>query len=98
MKFVGYKRMNPRTGIIARVEALWVDWTGNPRVAPALLEDTSASGACVRLKEPLRVGSKVTIKWRREEFTGTVKHSKKVATDYLVGIERDGEKQGGCSA
>jgi hypothetical protein len=89
------KRTHPRTNIIARAEATWVDFAGTPRAAIAMLEETSPIGACVRLKEPIRVGSKVTIKWRREQFSGTVKHVKKEKSDYIVGIHRDAERATG---
>jgi hypothetical protein len=83
------KRIDKRTAIMARAEAFWVDLSGRPHVAPGMLEETSAFGACVRLQEPIRVGSKVTVKWRREQFSGTVKHRKKERSDYILGIQRD---------
>ena len=85
------KRAHHRNNILARAEATWVDSAGTPRAAEAMLEETSPIGACVRLKEPIRIGSKVTVKWRREQFSGTVKHVKKDKSDYLVGIHRDAE-------
>jgi hypothetical protein len=74
---------------MARAEASWVDLTGASHAAPGMLEDTSTFGACVRLQEPIAVGSKITVKWRREQFSGTVRHSKKERSDYILGIERD---------
>lgn len=89
MALMGDDRIERRTVIMARAEATWVDPGGTPRVAPAMLEETSPGGACVRVKEPISVGSKVTVKWRREQFSGTVRHCGKEASDYLVGIQRD---------
>ena len=86
---MGDKRMGNRTNIMARAEAMWVDSAGNPHVAPVMLEETSPLGACVRMQEPIRVGSKITVKWQREQFSGTVRHFKRDESDYIVGIARD---------
>ena len=74
---------------MARAVALWEDPSGTPHDAPAMLEDISRIGACIRLKKSLSVGSKVTIQWRRERFSGTVRYCNKAAFDYRVGIQRD---------
>jgi len=73
---------------MARAEATWVDSAGTACRIQGMLEDKSLRGACVRFKEPIGVGSSVTIKWHREEFVGIVKYCRKVASDYVVGIER----------
>jgi hypothetical protein len=35
--------------------------------APATLDDTSPSGACIRLKTPIAMGARLTVKWHRED-------------------------------
>jgi hypothetical protein len=75
---------------MARAEVTWVDSEGTPHVSVGMLEETSPFGACMRLPEPIRVGSGVTVKWRREQFSGTVRHIKKGEPDFIVGIQRDG--------
>jgi hypothetical protein len=74
---------------MARAEAFWVDLAGTAHMAPGMLEETSPFGACLRLQEPIRVGAKVTVKWRREQFSGIVKHRKKERDDYILGIQRN---------
>jgi hypothetical protein len=74
---------------MARAEATWVDLAGKSHVAPVMLEDTSPTGACLRMKETIRVGSKITVRWRRELFSGTVRHVKRDRSDCIVGIQRD---------
>lgn len=32
-----------------------------------LLQDTSRSGACIRIERPIAIGSRITIKWHREQ-------------------------------
>jgi hypothetical protein len=86
---MGDQRTHHRTNILARAEAIWADSVGTLHVAPAMLEDTSPGGACLRLKEPIRVGSKVRIKWHRGQFCGIVRHVKRQDSDYIVGVERD---------
>ena len=86
---MGDKRLVNRTNILARAEASWLDSRGTPHVAEAMLEETSPHGACLRLKEPIRVGSKITVKWMREQFSGMVRHSKREDSDYILGIQRD---------
>jgi hypothetical protein len=43
----------------------------------------------MRVKEQIRVGSNVRVRWRRGEFLGVVRHVKRQQSEYIVGIERD---------
>ena len=54
---------------MARAEAQWEDPTGTSRVALAMLEDISRGGAGIRLRQPISVGSKLKIKWHKEQFS-----------------------------
>lgn len=58
--------IEPRKVMWAVAEITWEDDNGTSFRVPAILEDTSRSGACVRLKRPLAVGSRITINWHRE--------------------------------
>ena len=73
----------------AVAEISWQDPTGAPCRAPATLEDTSASGACVRLRSPLAVGSVVTIRWHREQFAAVARNCRQDGRDFLVGVRRE---------
>jgi hypothetical protein len=90
MAFMDNRRADRRTDIMARVEATWVDSEGQKQVVVGMLEETSPHGARVRLPEPIRVGSRVTLKWLREQFSGTVRHIREWGSGYIVGIQRDG--------
>ena len=83
------KRKEPRIAVMTRVEAMWEDETGAPRVAPATIEDRSPSGANIRINTAISVGSKLTIKGHREQFTGVVVNSRNDKTEYFLGIKRD---------
>jgi hypothetical protein len=53
------------------------------------MEDKSAGGACIRIKTPIAVGSKLTVQWRFERFSGTAKYCRSEGHEYLVGIQKD---------
>jgi hypothetical protein len=64
------------------------DEDGTPRVAPATLEDTSHRGMSVRIKNAIRVGSQVTVKWGSEQDSGIVTNCRGEKADYVLGIQR----------
>ena len=59
---------------MASALVLWKDPTGTPRQESARIEDTSHSGACIRTKMPISVGSELQIKWHKEHFWGVTKY------------------------
>lgn len=83
------KRAELRIPLMARVDILWAGEDGTPRVAPARLEDRSHGGLSVRLKDPILVGSHITVKWGSEQLSGTVTNSRREKTDYVLGVRRD---------
>ncbi len=78
-----------RMPVMTLVEASWEDPSGASRTAAARMEDRSPGGACIRIKTPIRVGSKIRIQWRFEQFSGTAKYCRSEGREYLVGIQRD---------
>jgi hypothetical protein len=78
-----------RTAVMTWVEASWEDPSGTVQTVPARMEDKSPSGACIRIKMPIGVGSKLRIKWRFEQFSGTAKYCRSEGNEYLVGVQRD---------
>jgi hypothetical protein len=81
-------RAEPRTAIIAQVEVSWEEQDGTAHEATARIEDKSPSGACIRVKAPMNVGSKLKIKWRWEEYLGIAKYCRSDGMEYLLGIQR----------
>jgi len=73
---------------MARVDVLWTDEAGTPRVAPATLEDSSHGGLSMRMKNPIAVGSHVTVRWGNEQASGAITHCRKVKGDYVIGVKR----------
>jgi hypothetical protein len=74
---------------MARAELQWEDAAGTSRVAFAMIEDLSRSGAGIRLRQPLSVGAKLRVNWHKEQFSGTVRHCHREGMDYVLGIQRD---------
>jgi len=82
-------RAEPRTAIMATVEVSWVDHSGTSHDSSATLEDKSVSGACIRIKSPLLVGSILVVTGYREQFTGVTKYCRNERAAYVVGILKD---------
>jgi hypothetical protein len=80
--------IEPRTMLWAVAEVSWED-SGEIHKLPATLEDTSSSGACVRVKRAFSVGSKVTIRWHREQFSAVTRNCRSEGRDFLLGVRRD---------
>ncbi len=80
---------------MARVDILWGDAEGTPRITPATLEDRSESGVSVRTKDAIRVGSHITIKWGSEQVSGMVTNCRRQKSDYILGVKRDGAEETG---
>lgn len=78
-----------RTPVMTLVEASWQDQRGALQTVHARMEDKSPGGACIRVKTPIGVGSKLRIQWRFEQFSGTARYCRSEGREYIVGIQRD---------
>ena len=56
------------------VEASLQNEAGMLLTVPARMELKSANGACIRVKTPISVGSKLSIQWRFDKFTGIARN------------------------
>jgi hypothetical protein len=68
------------------VNVFWKE-AGKRRQVMALLEDISASGACLQFETPVPVG--VTVEWQSPKagFIGTVRYCAYREIGYFVGVE-----------
>jgi len=82
-------RPEPRTAVMILVDALWEDQSGTVQTTRGRMENKSPGGACIRIKTPIGVGSRLRIQSHREEFTGSAKYCRMEGKDYIVGIQRD---------
>jgi hypothetical protein len=83
--------IEPRKVMWAVAEITVEDDNGTSFRVPAILEDTSMSGACIRIKRPLAVGSRLTIKWHREQFPAITRNCRKEGGEFLLGVRREAE-------
>jgi hypothetical protein len=83
-------KIEPRRLIWAVAEVWWADAAGRPIQSRAIIVDISTSGACIRLKDRIGIGSQLTIKWHREQFAATARNCRADGSDYLLGVRRDG--------
>lgn len=69
------------------VELCWSDYEGKGWKAMALLEDISASGACLQLEVAVPLGAEAHWTSPRQEFSGTVRYCVYREIGYFVGVE-----------
>ncbi|MBZ5623891.1 MAG: PilZ domain-containing protein [Acidobacteriia bacterium] len=71
------------------LEVCWNDPAGKKQRAMGLLEDISASGACLQLETSVPLG--VEIRWEcpKQDFTGRVQYCVYREIGYFVGVEFD---------
>ena len=81
--------IEPRIVMWAVAEVCWEDDTGKPSRVRGTLEDTSRSGACIRVKAPITVGSKLTVKWHREQFAAVARNCRSDGREFLLGVLRE---------
>jgi hypothetical protein len=70
-------------------EVSWADASGLPKHASATIEDMSVSGACLRVRAPIGVGSRVIVEWHREQFSAVTRNCRSDGTDFLLGVCRE---------
>jgi hypothetical protein len=87
---ISHTAIEPRRLIWAVAEVSWADPAGNPIRSRATIVDISTSGACIRLRDRIGVGARLTIRWHREQFSAIARNCRRDGTDYLLGVRRDG--------
>jgi hypothetical protein len=75
--------------MMAVVEVSWEDQFGTRHTSSARLEDTSPSGACLRVKVPVAIGSAIKVNSYRERFSGTARYCRNDRRDFVVGVQKD---------
>ena len=71
------------------VEVRWRDRSGKERGAIAILEDISASGACLQVELPIPLGVEIQWDTARQQFQGHVRYCVYREIGYFVGVEFD---------
>jgi hypothetical protein len=81
--------METRKAMMAVATVTWEDEDETVHSARAKIEDTSASGACFRVKMPIRAGTRVEVSWCRDDFSGMTKWCREDDGEFVVGMQRD---------
>jgi hypothetical protein len=81
------RRSEPRMLCADMIEVQWKAPRGPRRLATALLEDISPSGACLQLEFDIPVGSEIRWKFLDREFGGRVCYCAYREIGYFVGVE-----------
>ncbi|HEV8414748.1 MAG TPA: PilZ domain-containing protein [Bryobacteraceae bacterium] len=69
------------------VSLSWMDHTGETLQDSAHLADISRSGASVRSRQPVKVGTTLSLRYQDQEFVSKVRHCVSVPSGYVLGIE-----------
>jgi len=88
-ELVDERRKDPRIPLMSRVAVEWRDQDGTQMTASGTLEDKSSSGACIRLKEAIPVGTKLTVKGPRGELDYQVMNSRMETGYYVLGLRNN---------
>ena len=89
MRSMQERRSEVRMLCADMVQLYWNDDRGKKRKVTGLLEDISASGACLQLEAPVPAG--VVIHWDcpKQQFSGQVRYCVYREIGYFVGVEFD---------
>jgi hypothetical protein len=80
------RRSEPRLLCADMLEIQWTDESGQHQQSTALLDDISASGACLNLDNPMCLGTAVAIRYREGRLEGSVCYCYFRDIGYYVGI------------
>jgi hypothetical protein len=84
------RRAEVRNMCADMVDVRWTEGTnGKSRRATALLEDISASGACLQLEIPVPVGAEMRWESPNHQFVGRVRYCTYREIGYFAGVEFD---------
>ena len=71
------------------VEVCWRDRGGKAKKARAVLEDISASGACLQFETAVPLNAVVRWSWPKRDFAGVVRYCAYREIGYFVGVQFD---------
>jgi len=83
------RRYDLRAPLADTASLSWTDNAGQEQRSPADLADISRSGASVRLKHPVKVGTKLSLDYQDQQFVGRVSYCKTDTSGFVLGIEFD---------
>ena len=81
------RRFDVRIPCEDSVRLSWMDHTGETLQDSAHLADISRSGASVRSRQPVKVGTTLSFRYQDQEFVSKVRHCVLAPSGYVLGIE-----------
>jgi hypothetical protein len=82
-------RVETRQAIMYRIAVAWEDESGGTRHQDGRVEDRSRSGDGIFVNKAIPAGTRVKVRERREERTGTVRYCRAEEIGYFIGIKYD---------
>lgn len=84
---MGYVRSESRMLCAELVNIAWKESSGRGRRGMAILENISASGACLQLERPLPVDTEVSLRLPKGQLKGQVRYCVYREIGYFVGLQ-----------
>lgn len=84
---MGYTRAESRMLCAELVNIAWKETSGRGRRATAILENISASGACLQLERPLAVDTEVALRLPKTQLRGRVRYCVYRDIGYFIGLQ-----------
>lgn len=81
------RRYDLRAPLADTISLSWTDRAGQKQHSPADLADISRSGASVRLKQPVKVGTILSLDYQDQQYAGKVTYCKSETSGFVLGIE-----------
>lgn len=81
------RRFDIRIPVGDTVTLSWTDQTGQRHQGSADMADISRSGASLRSKHPVKIGTMLSLGHKNQELSGKVTHCVSNSPGYLLGIE-----------
>jgi len=83
------RRKEDRSLCAELLQICWDDETGAARTELVTLEDISRAGLCLGTDLGIPPGTRLTVKYPKGKYEGTVRYCHSDALGYLVGVEFD---------
>ena len=81
------RRFDVRVPVADTVLLSWKDQPGQKQDGPADMADISRSGASVRTRHPMKIGTTLSVGYQDQELIGKVRSCISGPTGYVLGIE-----------
>lgn len=92
------RRFEPRFQMDEPAELHWTDPNGASQQCTGFVRDYSRSGVCIETERAVRVETKVQLRIRDQQLSGSVKSCRRSAGGLILGLELDPGSEGALQA